>query len=156
MPTIFRQLCSRSRRQLTREFKPIPLHTHSLPPGFPGSKEIALKEPSPFASIFVPGATIADGKQFRIHGEAGHLSRSGIEESAVMAKPAIPEEPRQHSQGACRERLVDEGLLPFERLDRRTTGQRVFAGRSVGNLRVEIADRPQAFCERCVNRILRE
>jgi hypothetical protein len=70
---------------------------------------------------------------------------SRIKESPVMAKSAVPEEPRQHGQGARRESLIDEWFLPFECLDRGTTGQRVFAGRRIGNLRKEFADCPQPF-----------
>lgn len=64
----------------------------------------------------------------------------------MMAKSAVPEESCQHGQGACRERLIDEGLLPFERLDGGATGQRVFPGCGIGNLRIEFADRPQPSC----------
>ena len=63
-----------------------------------------------------------------------------------MAKPAIPEASRHHGQRACRQRLIDERLLPFERLDRGATGQGVFAGCSIGNLRVKLSDCSQPFC----------
>jgi hypothetical protein len=41
--------------------------------------------------------------------------------------------------------LVDERLLPFECLDCGTTGQGVFAGCGIGNLRIELGDRPEPF-----------
>lgn len=63
----------------------------------------------------------------------------------MMAEPAVAEEPRQHGQGARRESLIDERLLSFERLDRGTTGQGVFAGIRIGNLRVKLTDCSQAF-----------
>ena len=63
----------------------------------------------------------------------------------MMAQPAVTEESRQHGQCARRERLVDERLLPFERLDGGTTRQRVFAGRRAGNLRIELTNGPQPF-----------
>lgn len=63
----------------------------------------------------------------------------------MVAELAIPEEPRQHCQGARRESLIDEWFLPFESLDCRTAGQRVFTGCRVGNLRIEFRDRSQPF-----------
>ncbi len=57
----------------------------------------------------------------------------------------MPEESRQHGQGACRESLIDEGLLPLERFDRGTAGQGVFTGRVVGNLRIKLNHRSQPF-----------
>jgi hypothetical protein len=63
----------------------------------------------------------------------------------MMPKLAIPEESRQHGQGACRESLIDEWFLTFEGLDSRTTGQRVFAGGNFGNFWIELADCPQPF-----------
>ena len=56
----------------------------------------------------------------------------------MMAEPAVAEESRQHGQGARRESLIDERLLPFERLDGGATGQGVFAGCRIGNLRVRV------------------
>ena len=58
----------------------------------------------------------------------------------MMAESAVPEESRQHGQGARRERLIDERFLPFEGLNSGTTGQRVFAGCNVGNLWKKLAD----------------
>jgi hypothetical protein len=62
-----------------------------------------------------------------------------------MAKSAVTEESCQHGQGARRESLIDERLLAFESLDRRTTRQRIFADRFIGNLRIELGDRSQPF-----------
>jgi len=80
-----------------------------------------------------------------IHRKRSHLAGYGVKESAMMDEPAVPEESRQHGQSARRERLIDEGLLPFERLDRGTTGQQIFARRCISNLRIELADRSQPF-----------
>jgi hypothetical protein len=84
-----------------------------------------------------------------------HLAGSGVKESAMMDEPAVTEKSRQHSQCARRESLVDERLLPFERLDRGTTGQRVFAGCGIRNLRIELTDCSQSFCLAAVSAVER-
>ena len=63
----------------------------------------------------------------------------------MIAKPSIPEESCQHGQGARCESLIDERLLSFERFDRGATWHRILAGSQIGNLRIEFADRSQAF-----------
>jgi hypothetical protein len=60
------------------------------------------------------------------------MSRCGVKESAMMDEPAVPEESRQHGQGACRERLIDEWFLPLEGFNCRTAGQRIFAHGCIG------------------------
>src|SRR5579863_5698388 len=123
------QLCSRSLCQPSRELQPIPLHIHRLTP-LVFTVSTSLPDPPP---------------EVGVHWKRSHLAGSGVKESAMMDEPAVPEESRQHGQGARRERLVDERLLPFERLDRGTTRQWVFAGYGIGNLRIELGDRTQPF-----------
>ena len=60
-----------------------------------------------------------------------------------MGEIAVVKEPRQHSECACRQHLIDERLLPFERLRRTTTGQRVLARLRICNLRIEFRNGSQ-------------
>jgi len=54
-----------------------------------------------------------------------------------MGEGAIAKEPRKHSECACRQYLIDEWLLPFERFRRAATRQRVFACFRIRNLWIE-------------------
>src|SRR5580658_3415592 len=54
-----------------------------------------------------------------------------------MGESAVTKEPRQHSECACRQHLIDEWLLPFERLCRAATGQWILACFRIDDLRVE-------------------
>ena len=68
-----------------------------------------------------------------------------------MGERAVAKEPRQHSECACRQHLIDEWLLPFECLRRAATGQRVLACFRIRNLRIEFRngsqpDRVAAVC----------
>lgn len=96
--------------------------------------------------VRIPASLSCSPPEVGVNGEAGHLSGTSVKESAMMAESAVPEESRQHGQSARRECLVDERLLPLQRLDGGTTGQRIFASRGIGNFRVELADRSQPFC----------
>ena len=60
-----------------------------------------------------------------------------------MIQLSIPEEPRQHSESARGERLVDEGLLPIECFFRRATRQRVLTGCRVDDLGIQLTDSAQ-------------
>jgi hypothetical protein len=64
----------------------------------------------------------------------------------MMGERSVTEEARQHGKRAGCQHLIDERLLPFQRLDRRAAWQRIFSRRCVYNLRIEFTDRPQAFC----------
>ena len=83
--------------------------------------------------------------EVRVHRDSGYLTVFRVKEPAMMAKPAVPEKPRQHGQSARGESLIDKRLLTFERFDCRATGQRVFADGRIGDLRIEFADYPQPF-----------
>ena len=68
-----------------------------------------------------------------------------------MGERAVAKEPRKHCERACRQHLIDEWLLPFERLRRAATGQRVLARFRIRNLRIEFRngsqpDRAAAVC----------
>ena len=83
--------------------------------------------------------------QLRIDGQRTHLSRPRVEESAVVTQLAVPEELSQHGERTQRECLVDEWLLPVECLDCGTTGQRIFSGVCIDDLRIQLAHRSQAL-----------
>src|SRR6202789_4228491 len=79
----------------------------------------------------------------------------------MMGEGAVAKEPRQHSECACRQHLIDEWLLPFERLRRAATGQRVLACFRIRNLRIEFCngsqpERAAAVCgvERLTEQVL--
>ena len=55
----------------------------------------------------------------------------------MMGDRAVAKEPRKHGERACRQHLIDEWLLPFERLCRAATGQRVLACFRIHDLRIE-------------------
>ena len=75
--------------------------------------------------------------------QSAHTPGFGVEEGSVMVQLSIAEEPRQHSESARGQRLVDEGLLPIESFDGRATRQRVFAGCSIDDLGIQLTDRAQ-------------
>ena len=60
-----------------------------------------------------------------------------------MGERAVAKEPRQHGECARREHLIDEWLLPFERLRRAATGQRILACFRIRNLRIEFRNGSQ-------------
>ena len=60
-----------------------------------------------------------------------------------MGECAVAKEPRKHSERACRQHLIDEWLLSFERLRRTATGQRIFACFRIRNLRIELRNGSQ-------------
>ena len=60
-----------------------------------------------------------------------------------MGERAVAKEPRQHSECACRQDVIDEWLLPFERLRCAATGQRVLARLRICNLRIEFCNGSQ-------------
>ena len=60
-----------------------------------------------------------------------------------MSKDAVTKEPSQHCQRARSKHLIDERLLPFERLRRAATGQRVLACLRIRNLRIEFRNGSQ-------------
>ena len=60
-----------------------------------------------------------------------------------MGQRAVAKEPRQHSECACRQHLIDEWLLPFKRLCRAATRQRVLARLRIRNLRIELRNGSQ-------------
>ena len=72
-----------------------------------------------------------------------------------MRDLSVAQEAREHRQRACGERLIDERLLAFESLDSRATRKRVFAGLSVGDLRIQLVHRAQPFCRTPVARVPR-
>jgi hypothetical protein len=78
-----------------------------------------------------------------IDGQSAHAPGFRVEEGTMMIQLSIPEEPRQHSQCARRQRLVDEGLLPIESFNCRATWQRVFAGRGIDDLGIQLTDGAQ-------------
>ena len=82
--------------------------------------------------------------EVRVHRDSGYLTVFRVKEPAMMAKPAVPEKPRQHGQSARGESLIDIRLLSLERLDSGTTGQGFFASGRVGNFRIKLGDRPQS------------
>src|SRR5579863_6334366 len=123
------QLCSRSLCQPSRELQPIPLHIHRLTP-LVFTVSTSLPDPPP---------------EVGVHRKRSHLAGSGVKESAMVDEPAVTEKSRQHGQCTRRESLVDEGLLPFERLDGGTTGQGIFAGCGIGNLRIKLTDAAKTF-----------
>ena len=53
-----------------------------------------------------------------------------------MSQLAVAEELRQHGQRAGGERLINEGFLPVEGFDGRTTRQRIFACLHIRDLRI--------------------
>ena len=63
-----------------------------------------------------------------------------------MIQLSVSEEPRQHSESARGEGLVDEGLLPIESFDCRAARQRVFAGLSIEKS-LPFNDTGFGFCE---------
>src|SRR5215472_1021884 len=125
------QLCSRSLRKPSSELQPIPLHTHSLTP-----LVCTVSMPT------TPGRRPLP--EVRVHRDSGYLTVFRVKEPAMMAKPAVPEKPRQHGQSARGESLIDIRLLSLERLDSGTTGQGFFASGRVGNFRIKLGDRPQS------------
>ena len=60
-----------------------------------------------------------------------------------MGERAVAKEPRKHSERAGCQHLIDEWLLPFERLRRTATGQRVLACFRIRNLRIELCNGSQ-------------
>ena len=73
-----------------------------------------------------------------------------------MGESAVAKEPRQHSECACRQHLIDERLLPFERLRCAATGQRVLACFRIRNLWIKFrngSEAGRAAVVRCVQRL---
>ncbi len=62
----------------------------------------------------------------------------------MVCELSIAKESRQHGQSGRCQSLVDEGFLTIQRLDGRTTGQRIFTRFSVDDLGVEFTDRAQS------------
>ena len=60
-----------------------------------------------------------------------------------MGEDTVAKEAREHRQRTCRQHLIDEWLLPFERLRRAATGQRVLACFRIRNLRIELCNGSQ-------------
>ena len=63
----------------------------------------------------------------------------------MIAELAITKQLAQHRQRVHCERLIDEGFLTVQCLDRRATWQRIFSGFGVHYLGKQFADRAQAF-----------
>lgn len=75
--------------------------------------------------------------------QSTHTPGFGVEKGSVMVQLSVAEEPRQHCECARGKGLVDERLLPIKCFDCRTTWQRIFAGRIIDDLRIQLADGAQ-------------
>ena len=60
-----------------------------------------------------------------------------------MGEAAVVKEPRQHSECACRQHLIDKWLLAFECLRRAATRQRILARFRICDLRIEFRNGSQ-------------
>ena len=78
-----------------------------------------------------------------INRKSAHAPGGSVEKSSVMIQLSISEEPRQHSESARGQGLIYEGLLSIESFDGRATRQRVFTGRSIDDLGIQLTDRAQ-------------
>jgi len=75
--------------------------------------------------------------------QSTHTPGFGVEKGSVIVQLSIAEEPRQHSQCARRQGLVDEWLLSIESFDRRAARQSVFARRRINDLGIQLTDSAQ-------------
>ena len=73
----------------------------------------------------------------------------------MIADPSIAEKAPKHRQSAGRKGLIDERLLPFERLRGGAAWQWVFSRRWVGDLRVKFRDGPQTLRPSAVDAVER-
>src|ERR1035437_1758758 len=78
-----------------------------------------------------------------VYGERRHVSCLCVEKASVVRELSVAEEPRQHGERCRRKSLIDERLLPVERLDSRTAWQRGFTSLGVDNLGIQLAHGPQ-------------
>jgi hypothetical protein len=85
--------------------------------------------------------SIGQNHHFALH-EALLIYRSTEHQNGSFGD-TVAKEPRKHSERACRQHLVDEWLLPFKRLRRTATGQRVLACLRIRNLRIKLCNSSQ-------------